>query len=358
MSARDRLVCDDLTTSNEQILMSKDLFQAIKPQIIALYAGLIGANVLVWGWALVAFRDQPLLLGSAALAYVLGLRHAVDPDHIAAIDNVTRKLMQEGRRPVTVGLWFALGHSAIVILAAALIALSAASFQETIARYKDVTDVLGTSASAMFLLFIGFYNILVLRGVWRAYTEARRHGAEAVDIDKLLEQRGFLARFLAPLFGLISTSWHMFPLGLLFALGFDTATEISIFGLSAVEASKGVPIWTIMIFPALFTVGMALVDATDGVLMVGAYGWAFIDPMRKLTYNLVITAVSVVVAVFIGGVEALALIGDKLELGGWFWDAIARVNGNMGNLGFAVVALFLTAWLASMALLRRAPVEE
>ena len=227
------------------------------------------------------FRDQPLLLGTAVLAYGFGLRHAVDADHIAAIDNVTRKLMQDGKRPVSVGLFFALGHSTVVVLVAAAIAASASALEGRFAEFRDVGGVIATSVSSLFLFAIAAVNLTVLVGVWRTYRHVRAGGAyQEQDLDILLNQRGLLARLFRPVFRLITRSWHMFPLGFLFGLGFDTATEISILGISATQAAQGISIWSILVFPALFAAGMTLVDTTDGILMLGAYDWAFIKPIR------------------------------------------------------------------------------
>ncbi|MGH7616948.1 MAG: HoxN/HupN/NixA family nickel/cobalt transporter, partial [Gemmatimonadaceae bacterium] len=262
---------------------------------IALFAALAAANVAAWAWALVAFRHYPLLLGTALLAYGLGLRHAIDADHIAAIDNVTRKLMQEGQRPIASGFFFSLGHSTVVMLASLAIAATATALETNFRGLRDVGGIVGTSVSAVFLLAIAVMNLVILVSVYRAFHHVKGGGAlEADDLDVLLAGGGILARVFRPLFGIVRKSWHMYPLGLLFGLGFDTATEIALLGVSATEAAKGMPIWSIMVFPVLFTAGMSLVDTADSALMVGAYGWAFTKPMRKLYYNLTITFVSVV----------------------------------------------------------------
>src|SRR6185312_11421242 len=239
----------------------------------------------------------------ALLAYSFGLRHAVDADHIAAIDNVTRKLMQEGRRPIAVGFYFSLGHSTVVALATAAVAATASALQTRFEGFREVGGVIGTGVSALFLLAIAAINIVVLAAVWRTFRAVRR-GAPLVeeDLEIFLSRRGILGRIFRPLFRLVGKSWHMYPLGFLFGLGFDTATEISLLGIAAAEASHGLPIWTILVFPALFTAGMSLVDTTDSVLMLGAYGWAFVKPIRKLYYNMTITLASVVVALAVGGV--------------------------------------------------------
>jgi high-affinity nickel-transport protein len=319
-----------------------------RERVIGVLVLLVAANALAWGWALIAFEMQPVLTGTAVLAYSLGLRHALDADHIAAIDNVTRKLMQEGKRPVTVGLFFALGHSAVVLLASVAVALAANSLTGQFIAYREIGGIIGTSASALFLFIIAAANLVVLSGVTRAFRKVR--SGEAVrdeDIDALLQQRGWLARLFRPLFRLVSESWHLFPIGFLFALGFDTASEISLFGLS-VGASGDVSSWSILVFPALFTAGMTLVDTIDGVLMLGAYGWAYRNPTRKLFYNMAITSVSVVVAVVIGGIEVLGLLAGHFSLEGQFWRWIAGLNAGFGALGFGIVAFFAASWIISM----------
>jgi high-affinity nickel-transport protein len=320
---------------------------------------LAGANVAAWIWALIAFRDFPILLGTALLAYSFGLRHAVDADHIAAIDNVTRKLMQEGKRPVAVGLFFSLGHSAVVVLASIAIALTASALEEKFAGFADVGGLVGTSISALFLLAIAVMNLVILRGVGRAFRRVRAGGRYVEeDLDTLLAGGGLLARIFRPLFGLIGRSWHMFPLGFLFGLGFDTASEVALLGISAAEASKGLPIWSILVFPTLFTAGMSLVDTTDGILMLGAYGWAFVKPVRKLYYNMIITLVSVMVALLVGGIEALGLIHDRFDLSGGVWDVIGGLNDNFGSLGYLIIAIFAASWIVSALVYRLKGYDE
>jgi len=331
----------------------------LRRRVIGIYALLAVANLGAWAWAVLLFRDHPVLLGTALLAYGFGLRHAVDADHIAAIDNVTRKLMQEGKRPVGIGFFFALGHSTVVVLAAAAVAATATALAGSFEEFKAVGGVIGTSVSALFLFAIAAANIVILRGVWRTFQHVRRGGRYVEeDFDLLLNSRGLLARLFRPLFRLIWTSWHMFPLGFLFGLGFDTATEVAVLGISATQAAQGVSIWSIMVFPALFAAGMSLVDTTDGILMLGAYDWAFVKPMRKLYYNLTITAVSVVVAVLVGGIEALGLLGDQLEFKGAFWDGIGALNENMNTLGFAIIGLFIAAWIGSVVFYRYKGLDE
>jgi len=328
-------------------------------KLIGIYGVLLAANVLAWAWALIAFHDYPVLIGTALLAYALGLRHAVDADHIAAIDNVTRKLMQDGKRPIGVGLFFSLGHSSVVVLASAAIALAAGALQSRFDMLKVIGGTVGTLISASFLFLVAAANFIILISVYRTFRHVRRGGGFIEeDLNHLLAQRGLLGRLFRPMFRMVSRSWHMYPLGLLFGLGFDTATEIGVLGIAATEASKGLPAWSIMVFPALFTAGMSLVDTTDGVLMLGAYGWAFTKPIRKLYYNLTITFVSVLVAVLIGGIEALGLLADRLNLEGPFWLFIGGMNDHFGSLGYLIIAIFVLSWLASVAVYRLARLDR
>ena len=332
-----------------------DKTRSLRGGIIGMYGLLLALNVGAWVWAVLVFRHQPVLLGTALLAYGFGLRHAVDADHIAAIDNVTRKLMQEGKRPISVGLFFALGHSSIVVLVAAVIAILQGSFEE----FRDVGGTIATGISASFLFIIAAINFAALLGVWRTYRHVRAGGSfQETDLDILLNQRGLFARIFRPLFRVITRSWHMFPLGFLFGLGFDTATEISVLGISATQAAQGVSIWSILVFPALFAAGMTLVDTTDGILMLGAYDWAYVKPIRKLYYNLTITSVSVVVAVVIGSIETLALLGDRFQLDGSLWRGAGLLQENFNNLGFLIVGLFLVSWAVSALIYRWKRLDE
>lgn len=321
--------------------------------VVLLFVLLIAFNVAAWAWAIIAFRHYPLLLGTALLAYGLGLRHAIDADHIAAIDNVTRKLMQTGERPITVGFFFSLGHSTVVILASIAIAATAAALQADLEPWRDVGGLIGTTVSVVFLLAIAVMNIFILISVYRAFHRVKNGGPYVEeDLDTLLAGRGLLARVFRPLFGFVRKGWHMYPLGLLFGLGFDTATEIALLGISAAEAARGMSIWSIMVFPALFTAGMSLVDTADNVLMVGAYGWAFTKPIRKLYYNLTITFVSVVVALLVGGIQALGLVARRANLQGAFWDGINALNGNFGAIGYLIIGLFAACWGISVLVYR------
>jgi high-affinity nickel-transport protein len=321
-----------------------------KRRVISLYLFLALANILLWGVALAVFRHYPLLLGTSLLAYSFGLRHAVDADHIAAIDNVTRKLMQQAQRPIGVGFFFSLGHSTIVFGLTAAVAGTALALKNHFDALSNWGNIFGTIISAFFLLAIASMNLLILFSIVAAFRRVKAGGIYSdEDINLLLAKRGFFGRLFRGLFKLVDHSWQMYLVGFLFGLGFDTATEVGLLGIAAAAATKSLPIWSIMVFPALFTAGMALIDTTDSIMMLGAYGWAFMKPMRKLFYNITITTVSVMVALLIGGVESLGLIQGEYNLSGWFWNLIATVNGEaaFGILGYAIIGIFISAWIIS-----------
>jgi nickel/cobalt transporter (NiCoT) family protein len=320
-------------------------------KVIGMFTILMCANAAAWLWTLVEFHDNPFLLGTAFLAYSFGLRHAFDADHIAAIDNITRRLMQEGRRPISVGFFFSLGHSTIVVALVLAIALTTTALQGRFGALKDIGDMVATSISTLFLFVIATANTIALIQVYRAFRAVKRGGRLAEeDVDQILSKSGVLGRLLRPAFKLIARSWHAYPLGLLFGLGFDTATEVGLLGISAGQAAHGLSIWSILVFPALFTAGMSLMDTTDSTVMVGTYGWAFVNPIRKLYYNMTITFASVVAALVVGGIEALRLIGDKLGLEGPFWLTVAALNANFGLVGYSIVAFFIVSWTVSYLL--------
>src|SRR5207244_4094423 len=319
----------------------------LRKKIIGIYILLIAFNVIAWAVALLGFSVQyPALLGTALLAYTFGLRHSVDADHISAIDNVTRKLMQENKRPVAVGFFFSLGHSTIVVALSIAIAIAAAFIQSAIPGFKSAGGLIGTSVSALFLYLIAIINILVLWEVFQAFQKVKR-GEEYNDqtLNEFLNQRGLLGRFFRPLLKMVDKSWKMYLVGLLFGLGFDTATEVALLGISAVEAGKGLPIPFILIFPMLFTAGMCLLDTTDGILMLGAYGWAFVKPVRKLYYNLNITLVSVLVALVVGTIEVLSIIATQFNLSGGIWDSVSTLD--FGLLGTIIIGIFIVSWVIS-----------
>jgi nickel/cobalt transporter (NiCoT) family protein len=323
----------------------------VREKVIAIYAFLIALNIAAWGLAFWAFSSHPILLGTALLAYTFGLRHAVDADHISAIDNVTRKLMQDGKRPVAVGFFFSLGHSTIVVALTIAIAVAAGVVKTHLPGLQKAGELIGTSVSASFLLLVAAINLIVLVDIFRAFRGAHRGEAyDARGVDAMLDQRGLIGRFFRPLMKLVDSSWKMYPIGVLFGLGFDTATEVGLLGIAAVEAGKGLPVADILIFPLLFTAGMSLLDTTDGILMLGAYGWAFVKPMRKLYYNMVITLVSVLVALIVGSIEASSVIADRMGWTGGLWDGVRSLSDNFGTIGFVIVGVFIASWVISTAI--------
>ncbi|HTH98287.1 MAG TPA: HoxN/HupN/NixA family nickel/cobalt transporter [Stellaceae bacterium] len=325
----------------------------LRGRIIGIYAFLIAMNIGAWIWAFVSFHGQPAMLGTALLAYTFGLRHAVDADHIAAIDNVTRKLMQENKRPIAVGFFFSMGHSLVLVIGVAAIALTAATLEDRFNTFNDAAGTVSTIVSTGFLLLIAIMNLMIAISVYRTFRHVRRGGQYVdEDFDMLLNRRGLLARLFRPMFRLVHKSWHMAPLGFLFGLGFDTATEVTLLGIASTQAAHGMSLWPILTFPLLFAAGMSLIDTTDGIMMLGAYGWAFVKPIRKLYYNLTITLVSVLVALIVGGIEGLGLIGDEFALKGWFWDQIGTLNDNFGFLGYVIIGIFILSWLISAAVYR------
>jgi nickel/cobalt transporter (NiCoT) family protein len=324
-----------------------DRSSEVRGKVIGIFTLLIIFNVAAWALAFAGFAVQyPTLLGTALLAYTFGLRHAVDADHISAIDNVTRKLMQENKRPVAVGFFFSLGHSTIVVVLSIAIAIAATFIQTSIPALKNAGGVIGTSVSATFLFLIAFINILVLWEIFQTFQKVKR-GDQYNDqtLDEFLNQRGLMGRFFRPLLKLVDSSWKMYPVGVLFGLGFDTATEVGLLGIAAFEAGKGLPILYIMLFPLLFMAGMCLIDTADGILMLGAYGWAFVKPVRKLYYNMNITLVSVLVALLVGTIEVFSIIAMEFNLSGGIWNFIGNLD--FGLLGSVIIGTFIVSWVVS-----------
>ncbi len=319
----------------------------IRRKVIGIYILLVFFNLVAWALAFLGFSARyPALMGVALLAYTFGLRHSVDADHISAIDNVTRKLMQENKRPVAVGFFFSLGHSTIVVALTVAIAIAATFVSTAIPALKSAGGLIGTSVSAAFLYLIALINFLVLWEIFRAFRKVKR-GEEYSDqtLDEFLNQRGLMGRFFRPLLRVVDKSWKMYPVGVLFGLGFDTATEVGLLGIAAAQAGKGLPIIDILIFPALFTAGMCLLDTTDGILMLGAYGWAFVKPIRKLYYNLNITLISVLVAFVVGTVEVITIIAMEFKLSGGLWNYFSSLD--FGALGGIIIGIFVASWVIS-----------
>lgn len=322
--------------------------------VISIYFFLILANILAWIWALKSFYQSPLLLNTAFLAWVFGLRHAVDADHIAAIDNVVRQFTQHKKPSLATGLWFALGHSSIVILFCLLVATFANRFKTQIDEFQLIGGTLATLVSGSFLLIIAFINFFIFLKIWKIFKDFRANKSYSIeDMDNILASRGFLSRILKPAFRMVSKEWHMLPLGFLFGLGFDTATEIGLLGIAAIQAAKGMATWDIMVFPLLFTCGMTLIDTTDSIVMTGAYNWAFKEPLRKLWYNLTMTGLSIFIATIIGGIEILGLLQEKFKLSGFFWDQVQELQENLGSAGFIIISIFILCWISSFTIFHK-----
>ncbi len=318
----------------------------IKGKIVAMYTLLAAANIILWGLTFLLSSIYPLILSTGFLAFTFGLRHGVDADHIAAVDNVTRKLMQDGKRPVAVGFFFSLGHSTVVALLSILVAVGASLVQSNLPQWKEVGGLIGTFVSAAFLYAIGIINLLVFLDIFRMFRQVARGGTYHEEtLETFLAQRGMMNRFFGPLVRRIDRSWKMYPLGFLFGLGFDTASEVALLSISAAAGGAGMPVWLIVLFPLLFAAGMSLVDTTDSIMMLGAYGWAFVKPVRKLYYNMNITLVSVLVALVIGTVEFLSIIGDKFGLKGGFWDWLSDLD--FETIGYIIIGIFLVSWIGS-----------
>ena len=334
----------------------------LRRKVIAIYTLLIGANVILWILTLIAAVRYPLILVVAIPAYGFGLRHAVDADHISAIDNVTRKLMQEKKKPVAVGFFFSLGHSTVVFLMAAAIAIGSVYIKNNLANsnspLKTYGGLVGTSVSAFFLLAIAVMNIVILVEIVRTFRRVTTDGVYDEDaIDEYLNKRGFFARIFRGLFKTVDASWKMYPIGFLFGLGFDTATEVGLLAATGGFASSNVPFYVVLLLPLLFAAGMSLADTTDGVMMLGAYGWAFVNPVRKLFYNISITLVSVIVAVLVGALELFSIIQGELNLSGPFWDQVNFLNSgndgkNFGYIGAGIIGIFVLSWLISTIIYR------
>jgi nickel/cobalt transporter (NiCoT) family protein len=321
------------------------------------------------GWMTLVFIVDParLSLGSKAFgigvgltAYTLGLRHAFDADHIAAIDNTTRKLMNDGQRPLAVGFFFSLGHSTVVFALAVLLATGVKAIigpvEDDSSTLHHYTGLIGTSISGAFLYLIAILNIVVLVSILRVFARMRRGDYDEAELEQQLENRGLLNRFLGRFTKSITKSWHMYPVGLLFGLGFDTATEIALLVLAGTSAAAGLPWFAILCLPVLFTAGMCLLDTIDGSFMNFAYGWAFSNPVRKIYYNITITGLSVAVALLIGSIELLGLFAGQLQWRGPFWDWLGGLDLN--TVGFVVVGIFVATWAIALLVWRYGRIEE
>jgi high-affinity nickel-transport protein len=325
---------------------------------LAMFGAAIAAlHAAGWGLFLVFAHGNPAMAGLGTLAYTFGLRHAFDADHIAAIDNTTRKLLQDGQRPMGVGFFFSLGHSTIVFSLATGLAIAAATIDSQVPAFQDYGGTVGATVSGTFLWVIGIINLLVLVDIVRIFLSMRRGAYDAEQLERRLQDRGLMNRLcLGRLAARIDASWKMYPLGMLFGLGFDTATEVGLLALSAGVATDHVSLAAVLSQPILFAAGMSLMDTIDGAFMSQAYGWAFSNPIRKIYYNITVTSLSVTVALVIGSIELLQVLSAKLGLSGGFWSWLNGID--FGRLGYTIVAAFVVTWIISLLVWKVGRIEE
>lgn len=311
------------------------------PYITIVFALHVIGFVFLW----TAAKDAHILLGMGLLAYTLGLRHAFDADHIAAIDNTVRKLLQQRKDPVGVGFYFSIGHSTVVFIMAVLLGVSVHWAKDQLPHFQEIGGTIGTIVSGVFLLLIGILNLIILVSLIKLFSKLKNQKVSHQELDQLLDSRGFITRFIGPYFKLINKSWHVLPLGFLFGLGFDTASEIALLALSSGASQHAISFIGIISLPILFASGMSLLDTLDGILMKSAYNWAFLKPVRKIYYNITITAVSVIAALIIGMIELLQIMGDKFHFQGAFWQLIQSMK--FDYIGYILVAVFILTWFCS-----------
>ena len=330
-------------------------------------AAVVGLHVA--GWVMLAAalgghyqisKTTVFGVGTGALAYTLGMRHAFDADHIAAIDNTTRKLVSEGKRPLSVGFFFSLGHSSVVFVLAVLLNFGIRGLDKQVRNDNSglhtITGVVGTCVSGFFLFLIAAFNIIVLAGIIRVFREMRSGRYNDEELEEQLNKRGLMNRFHGPLARRVDTPWKIYPIGFLFGLGFDTATEIALLVLAGTAVAGGLPFYAILSLPILFAAGMSLFDTADGCFMNFAYDWAFAKPVRKVYYNLTITGLSVFVAVFIGTIELLGLLSQNAHLNGSFWSFLAGFNIN--TAGFVIVGVFVVTWIVALCIWHFGRIEQ
>jgi nickel/cobalt transporter (NiCoT) family protein len=336
-------------------------------RVFGMVAAIIGLHVVGWGLLILAVAGgnyqvsagKAFGVGTGVLAYTLGMRHAFDADHIAAIDNTTRKLVGDGKRPLSVGFFFSLGHSSVVFILAILLNFGIRALNGEVRNDSSplhgITSVIGTSVSGGFLYLIAVLNVVILVGIIKVFREMRSGQYSDSELEEQLAKRGLMNRILGPLNKRVDAPWKMYPIGLLFGLGFDTATEVAFLVLAGTAVISGLPFYAVLSLPFLFAAGMSLFDTADGCFMNFAYDWAFARPVRKVYYNLTITGLSVFVAFFIGSIEILGLIGQQAHLTGEFWDFMAAFDIN--KAGFVIVGVFVITWVAALAIWRFGQIE-
>jgi len=316
--------------------------------VATIYSTIIAATILGFVGATIVGRLSILLAGLGIITYTFGLRHAVDADHIAAIDNTTRKLIQDNQRPLTVGMWFSLGHSVIVVSLIVGLVFATRTIIGHIPILQSDGAIIGTTVSGVFLWVIGLVNLAIVFSIYKIFKEVKNGKLRQAELEKLLDNRGFLNRYFRPLFKIVRRPWQIFPIGILFGLGFDTATEVALIAISVgIGVSSSIPIWMILVLPLMFTCGMVLIDTTDGVTMRMAYGWAFMNPIRKIYYNLTVTVISVLVALAIGSAELTQVVATELNLTGEFWGWLNNLD--FETIGYGIIGIFLVTWLVSLA---------
>jgi high-affinity nickel-transport protein len=340
--------------------LSRGFDRGERVRLLSAYAAIAMIHVLGWGALLTYGVGHPAFLGLGGLAYTFGLRHAFDVDHISAIDNTTRKLLQQGQKPVSVGFWFSLGHSTVVFVIALALGFAIHALVDSVVgdggRLRDIGSLVGASVSGVFLVVIGVLNLVILLDIARIYRRMRRGGYDHAQLDTELSGGGFMTTLFGRLFRLVSKSWHMYLVGFLFGLGFDTASEVALLAISAGAASQGIPFLAVVSLPIIFAAGMTLMDTTDGAFMAKAYSWAFSNPIRKVFYNLTITGLSVFVALFVGLVELLQIVIKRGNLSGGLWDVVGRLD--FANMGFFIVGAFVVTWLAAFSIFKLRRVDE
>jgi high-affinity nickel-transport protein len=318
-------------------------------------------HVVGWGLLLTYGVGHPAFLGLGGLAYTFGLRHAFDADHISAIDNTTRKLLQQGRKPVGVGFFFSIGHSTVVLLIAIALGLAAKTIVQGVVgdngQLRSIGGALGTLVSGGFLVLIGILNLVILLEIVRVYRRMRRGDFDRAGLENELIAGGIMTRIFGRLFRVIEHSWQMYPIGFLFGLGFDTASEVALLAISAGAAAQGLPFTAVISLPLIFAAGMSLMDTADGAFMSNAYSWAFASPIRKVFYNLTVTSLSVFVALFVGVVELAQILVQILHLRGPVFQAIANFDF-IGKAGYVIVAAFALTWVGAFLIYKVRRIDE
>ncbi|HEY1456660.1 MAG TPA: HoxN/HupN/NixA family nickel/cobalt transporter [Candidatus Dormibacteraeota bacterium] len=342
-------------------LLRQSFDRGERNRLIGLFGSVGVLHLAGWGLLLVYGAHHPAFLALGGLAYTFGLRHAFDADHISAIDNTTRKLLQQGQKPVGVGFFFSLGHSSVVLLIAVALGLAVRSIVQGVVgsngELRSIGGAVGTLVSGGFLVVIGILNLVILLDIIRVYRKMRRGEYDRDSLETELVAGGIMTRIFGRMFRLIDHSWQMYPVGFLFGLGFDTASEVALLAISAGAAAQGLPFTAIISLPLIFAAGMSLMDTADGAFMSKAYSWAFASPIRKVFYNLTVTSLSVFVALFVGVVELAQILIQVLKLRGGAFDAIAGFDF-IGKAGYVIVAAFIVAWAGALAIYKVRRIDE